>query len=65
MRRITTLFILLLFVTSVFAQRGKVTSALSYKESGEILKAYQTIQEAIDPSNEKTAKSITWPRTWE
>lgn len=65
MKRIVTLLIFSLFVITLFAQRGKVTTALSYKESGEIQKAYQAIQEAIDPANIKTEKSITWPRTWE
>jgi tetratricopeptide (TPR) repeat protein len=65
MKRIVTLFIFSLLVIALFAQRGKVTTALSYKESGEILKAFQAVQEAIDPTNEKTEKSITWPRTWE
>lgn len=50
--------------TSIFGQRGKVNTAFNYKESGEILKAYQAIQEAIDPTNVKTEKSITWPLTW-
>jgi tetratricopeptide (TPR) repeat protein len=65
MKRIVTLLIFSLFVTSMFAQRGKVTSALSLKESGEFLKAFQAIEEAIDPANVKSEKSINWPRTWE
>jgi tetratricopeptide (TPR) repeat protein len=65
MKRIVTLFIFSLIVTSMFAQRGKVTTALSLKESGEILKAFKAIEEAIDPTNVKSEKSITWPRTWE
>jgi len=65
MKRIVTLFIFSLIVTSMFAQRGKVTTALSLKESGEILKAFKAIEEAIDPSNVKSEKSITWSRTWE
>lgn len=65
MKKIVTLLSFLIVTTSIFAQRGKVTSALGYKESGDLLKAYETIQEAVDPSNEKTEKSITWPRTWQ
>ena len=65
MKKFLTLFSLLLFATTIFAQRGKVSLALSYKESGDLQKAYSTIQDAIDSTNEKSEKSITWPRTWE
>lgn len=65
MKRIATLLSLLFITTAIFAQRGKVTSALGYKESGELAKAYEVIQEALDPNNEKAEKSITWPRAWQ
>jgi len=65
MRKIVTLLSLLIAVTGAFAQKGKVTSALGYKESGDLRKAYETIKVAIDPSNEKSESSINWPRTWE
>ncbi len=65
MKRTTILFVLLFAVTCVFAQKGKVTSASSFKETGKLDKAVSTIEEAIDSSNPKTESSVTWPRTWE
>ncbi len=65
MKRTTILFVLLFAVSGVFAQKGKVTSALSYKESGKLDKAVEAIEESIDPNNPKTESSISWPRTYE
>jgi tetratricopeptide (TPR) repeat protein len=56
-------FILLAFTG--FAQKGKVSSALNFKDTGKLDKALEAIEEAIDASNPKTKSSITWPRTWE
>ena len=56
-------FILLAFAT--YAQKGKVSSALNFKDTGNLDKALVAIDEAIDASNPKTKSSITWPRTWE
>ena len=65
MKRTTILLVLFFAVTSVFAQKGKVTSALSYKEAGNLAKAVATIEEAIDATNPKTQSSINWAGTWE
>jgi tetratricopeptide (TPR) repeat protein len=65
MKKFVTLLSFLIVATAIFAQKGKVTSALSLKESGDLQKAYKAIQEAIDPANEKSESSIIWPRTWE
>jgi len=65
MKRTTILFVLLFAVSCAFAQKGKVTSALSYKEAGKLDKAVEAIEETIDASNPKTESSVTWPRTWE
>ncbi|MBW8324157.1 MAG: tetratricopeptide repeat protein [Prolixibacteraceae bacterium] len=65
MKRTTILFALLFAVTCAFAQKGKVTSALSYKETGKLDKAVEAIEETIDANNPKTEGSVTWPRTWE
>jgi tetratricopeptide (TPR) repeat protein len=65
MKRTTILFALLFAVTCAFAQKGKVTSASSYKETGKLDKAVEAIEETIDASNPKTESSIAWPRTWE
>jgi len=65
MKRTTILFVLLFAVTCVFAQKGKVTSAKSYKDAGNLDKAVAAIEETIDASNPKTESSISWPGTWE
>lgn len=65
MRTLSVLIIFLLSVTTLFAQKGKVTSALSNKEAGKLDKAIAAIEEAIDATNPKTESSINWPRTWE
>ncbi len=62
----TIILLSLLFAFSVsFAQKGKVTSAENLKDAGKIGEALKAIDEAIDPSNDKAAKSIPWPKTWE
>ena len=54
MRKVTILLMGLLFVGYVAsAQKGKVTSAMTYMDNGELEKAWQTIQ--IAEKNEKTA----------
>jgi tetratricopeptide (TPR) repeat protein len=65
MKRITILFVLLIAVSVAFAQKGKVTSALSYKEAGKLDKAVEAIEEAVNANNPKAEGSINWPRTYE
>lgn len=65
MKRLLILFSFLMISNIVFAQKGKVSSALNYKESGRLDRAVESIDAAVDPANEKSAKSINWPRTWE
>lgn len=65
MRTLSLLIIFLLSVTTLFAQKGKVTSALGNKEAGKLDKAMAAIEEAIDATDPKTESSINWPRTWE
>ena len=65
MKRTIFLFALLLSVSLAFAQKGKVTSAQSYKDAGKLDKALETIETTIDPSNEKSDKTMDWPKTWE
>lgn len=65
MRTLSLLIIFLLSVTTLFAQKGKVTSALGNKEAGKLDKAIAAIEEAVDATNPKTESSINWPRTWE
>jgi tetratricopeptide (TPR) repeat protein len=65
MKRIGILLTLLFITTAIFAQKGKVTSALSYKDAGELEKAWETIEQTIDPENSRSKRSIDWSRTWE
>ena len=65
MKKILLVVILLTVNGFLFAQKGKVSSALSYKESGKLDKAWEAIQETINPANPKSEKTINWPDTWE
>ncbi len=65
MKRIGILLTVLFIASLTFAQKGKVTSALSYKDAGELEKAWETIEQTIDPENSRSKRSIDWPRTWE
>lgn len=65
MKRTFFLFALILTVSVAFAQKGKVTSAETLKDAGKLDKAFETIESTIDPSNEKSEKTINWPKTWE
>ena len=65
MRKIILLFAIFSLVgVSAFAQKGKVLSARSLKDDGKLVKAFETINIAIDKNNEKSKKSINWPTTW-
>ena len=65
MKRTLFLLALLVSVSVTFAQKGKVTSAQSFKDAQKLDKATEAIEETIDPSNEKAEKTIGWPKTWE
>lgn len=57
--------ILLFTISSTFAQKGKVNTALSLKDAGKLDKALITIDETIDANNPKAESTLNWPRTWE
>jgi len=60
------IFIIVLVISILYGcQTAKVTTALNQKDSGKINEALETINNAIDPSNEKSEKTKVWPRTWE
>lgn len=59
------LFALLFSVSAAFAQKGKVTSAQSFKDAQKLDKAVEAIEETIDPSGDKSDKTADWPKTWE
>ncbi len=65
MKRTIILLTFMIAVSTAFAQKGKVTSALTLKDTGKLDQALEAIKETIDPSNDKAEKSIDWPRTWE
>ncbi|PTN09323.1 tetratricopeptide repeat protein [Mangrovibacterium marinum] len=64
-KTILMLAVLFTAVAGSYAQKGKVSSASTLKDSGKLDKALEAIKEAIDPNNPKAEKSIPWPRTWE
>lgn len=51
--------------TAVFAQKGKVTSALSLKDEGKLDKAWAEINETVDPANKKAEKTFNWSGAWQ
>jgi len=65
MKRTTLMLALVLAVFSGFAQKGKVSRAQNQKDSGELKDALETINLTVDPANNKSDKTIDWPRTWE
>lgn len=65
MKRTIILLTFVFAVSAVFAQKGKVTSAQTFKDTGKLDKALEAINEAIDENNPKAEKSLPWPKTWE
>ena len=65
MKKLTILLTMVVFtISATFAQKSKVSSASNLKDEGKLDEALQTINEAIDPTNEKSEKTISWPDTW-
>ncbi|MGE5393529.1 MAG: tetratricopeptide repeat protein [Candidatus Saccharibacteria bacterium] len=61
-----SLFIIFIFILSTtFAQKAKVNSALLDKEAGKLEQALTSIEEAVNPANAKSESSIAWAHTWE
>jgi len=65
MKKILIAVILIMANGNLFAQKSKVSNAIAYKESGKLNKAWEAIQEAINPANLKSEKTINWADTWE
>lgn len=65
MKKTVILLTLVLAVSGAFAQKGKVTSAMNFKDTGKLDKALEAIKQAVDPSNPKAEKSLPWPKAWE
>ncbi|HYQ58662.1 MAG TPA: tetratricopeptide repeat protein, partial [Draconibacterium sp.] len=65
MKKTIILLALVLSFSAAFAQKGKVTSAQNFKDTGKLDEAVETIENTIDPANDKAEKTIPWPKTWE
>ena len=57
--------IFLLGCMAGFAQKGKVTSATTYMTEGKLDKAWEAINETIDPANKKAEKTVNWSGAWQ
>lgn len=64
-KTIILLSLAILIVMAACSPRTKVTSSQNLKDTGKLKEALETIDDAIDPSNEDAEKTINWPRTWE
>ena len=65
MKKTIILLAFVFAVSATFAQKGKVTTAQNLKDTGKLDKALETIEETVDPANEKSEKTISWPKAWE
>ncbi|MGV8096636.1 MAG: tetratricopeptide repeat protein [Mangrovibacterium sp.] len=65
MKKIVLLVAILISVAGAYAQKGKVASAQTLKDSQKLDKALEAINEAIDSNNPKAENSLKWPKTWE
>ena len=65
MKKLFFAAILLAVSTMAFAQKGKVTTAISFKDAGKLDKAWETIKETLDPANPKAEKTINWTGAWQ
>ncbi|SHI65927.1 Tetratricopeptide repeat-containing protein [Tangfeifania diversioriginum] len=64
-RTIILLNLAILIVLASCSPRTKVTSSQNLKDTGKLSEAVETIEQAIDPNQEKADKTLTWPKTWE
>lgn len=65
MKRTIMLLTLVFAFSAIFAQKSAVTSAQNLKNSGNLDQAFEAINEAVDTSNPKAAKTHSVPKTWE
>ncbi|MCT4587655.1 MAG: tetratricopeptide repeat protein [Carboxylicivirga sp.] len=64
MNRYCILMVLVCITSLTVAQKSKVYRAENFLESGDLIKAIECINLAIDSTNEKSQKSLIWPQTW-
>lgn len=65
MKKSIILIALVVAFSAVNAQKGKVTTAQTLKDSGKLDKALEAITQASDASNSDAEKSVNWPKTWQ
>lgn len=65
MKKLMILMVLVSIVFSGCGQKGLVTKSQNLKDTGKLDEALENINLAVDPSNDKADKTISWPRTWE
>ena len=65
MKRTVMLLTFVFAFSVVFAQKSAVTSAQNFKNAGQFDQALKSINEAVDTSNSKAAKTHSDPKTWE
>jgi len=65
MKKLVFTVLIFLFTTALFAQKGKVATALSYKEDKKLDKAWEAIKETVDPANPKAEKTLKWSGAWQ
>jgi tetratricopeptide (TPR) repeat protein len=65
MKKLLITGVLLIGCMTVFAQKGKVTSAIGFKDDGKLDKAWEAINETVDPANKKADKTVNWTGAWE
>jgi tetratricopeptide (TPR) repeat protein len=65
MKKLFFAALLLIVGTMGFAQKGKVASAISFKDAGKLDKAWETIKETLDPANPKAEKTVNWTGAWQ
>lgn len=64
MNRYYIFFSLLCVCNLLVAQKSNVYRAESFLKSGDLIKAFECIDLALDSTNEKSQKTIVWPQTW-
>lgn len=65
MKRTTLIIVFLFAITGAFAQKGKVTAALSYQKEGDLERAVRAIDETVDANNPKAESSVNWANAWD
>lgn len=65
MKNLLVTGIFLIVCMTAFAQKGKVASANAYKDEGKLDKAWEQINETLDPANKKAEKTINSSEAWQ